>query len=103
MSTMPGTKKHSRPREPGKTARTLFRAGLEWSRDNLFSTPLNTVLTLAGVGLVIMAGVPLVNWLVIDAYWVGSTPRALPRQNCRLLAVCPGALRPVHVRALPGD
>ena len=51
---------------------------MNWLRNNLFSSPLNTVLTLACVCLIVMAGVPLVNWLVLDAYWSGSTPADCP-------------------------
>ncbi len=55
-----------------------IRTCLEWARENLFSSPLNTVLTLAGAYLVIMICVPLFNWLVIDAYWAGTTPGDCP-------------------------
>ena len=51
---------------------------LEWARGNLFSSPLNTLLTLACACLIIMVGAPLVNWLVIDAYWSGTTPADCP-------------------------
>ncbi len=57
---------------------TIFRAVPGWLRKNLFSSPLNTVLTLACACLIVIAGVPLVNWLVIDAYWTGSTPADCP-------------------------
>ncbi len=49
-----------------------------WLRNNLFSSPLNTALTLVCAGLIVMVGVPLVNWLIIDAYWTGSTPADCP-------------------------
>ena len=63
------------------TVSTKFRACLDWTRDNLFSSPLNTVLTLACVGLIIMIGVPLVNWLFVNAYWSGATPADCPDKS----------------------
>ena len=71
---------------------TLFHLSLKWARKNLFSSPLNSVLTLACAGLVIMIGVPLVNWLFVNAYWSGATPADCPDKSRRLLAVYPGAL-----------
>ena len=49
-----------------------------WASINLFSSPLNILLTLACVCLIIMTGIPLLNWLVIDAYWSGTTPADCP-------------------------
>ena len=55
-----------------------LRVCLRWARVNLFSSPFNTLLTLASACLIIMVGIPLVNWLVIDAYWSGTTPADCP-------------------------
>ena len=60
---------------------TTSRNALKWAHDNLFSSSLNTVLTLACVCLIIMIGVPLVNWLFINAYWSGSTPADCPDKS----------------------
>ena len=104
MSTTPEKKKHPLPRkresgtlprifatgnipfphkrESSQTTyrhrRTLSRECLNWARINLFSSPLNTLLTLACACLVLMIGIPLVNWLFINAYWTGSTPADCP-------------------------
>ena len=51
---------------------------LTWARANLFSSLLNTALTLVCVCLIVMIGIPLVNWLFINAYWSGSTPADCP-------------------------
>ena len=51
---------------------------LKWARINLFSSPVNTLLTCACGYLIIMVGIPLVNWLVIEAYWFGTTPADCP-------------------------
>ena len=54
---------------------------LTWARANLFSSALNTALTLACVCLIVMIGIPLVNWLFIDAYWSGTTPADCPDKS----------------------
>jgi general L-amino acid transport system permease protein len=44
-----------------------------WLRHNLFSTPLNTVLTLIALYLVVVTVSPLIQWAVIDADWSGTS------------------------------
>ena len=44
-------------------------------RSNLFSTPLNTLLTLAMLYLLYITLPPLIQWAFIDADWVGETRR----------------------------
>ncbi len=44
-----------------------------WLRNNLFDTPLNSVLTLFIGYLLVVSLVPLVQWAFIDADWVGSS------------------------------
>ncbi len=44
-----------------------------WLRQNLFSTPLNTALTLLAVYLLYLWVPPLFSWLLIDASWRGET------------------------------
>ena len=65
----------------GNNAQGALPESLAWLRGNLFSSPLNTLLTLGCVYLIIMVGVPLLNWLVIDAYWLGSTPADCPDKS----------------------
>ncbi len=40
-----------------------------WLKENLFSSPLNTILTLAGLGFLWRTLPPLVSWAIIDASW----------------------------------
>jgi general L-amino acid transport system permease protein len=42
---------------------------LRWMKENLFSSPFNTVLTLLSVGLLVWAVPPAVDWLFINAVW----------------------------------
>ncbi|AMN41792.1 amino acid ABC transporter permease [Rhodoplanes sp. Z2-YC6860] len=46
---------------------------LGWMRQNLFSSPLNIMLTLLCVFLVVWIVPPLVKFLVVDAVWEGAT------------------------------
>lgn len=55
----------------------MRRAGA-WMRRNLFSSTLNTVLTLLALWLAITLLVPAVRWLFIDAQWAGITPADCP-------------------------
>src|SRR6201986_2328594 len=43
-----------------------------WLRGNLFSSPLNTVLTLVILGLLILIIPPVIRFLFIDAVWSGT-------------------------------
>ncbi len=47
-----------------------------WVRDNLFSSPLNSALTIMGVAFLGIVFPPLFRWLVIDAAWSGATREA---------------------------
>ena len=47
-----------------------------WLRYNLFSSPLNAVLTVLALGLVYILVPPLVQWALIDADWIGETREA---------------------------
>ncbi len=44
-----------------------------WLRQNLFSSPLNTALTLLALYLLYLWLPPLVSWLLLDANWRGET------------------------------
>lgn len=50
---------------------------LGWLRKNLFSSPLNTVLTLLSVYFLYQVIPPLIQWMLIDATWAGET-----RESC---------------------
>ncbi len=50
----------------------LVGGPIAWIRDNLFSSVLNTVLTLLGIALLYVILPPLLKFLVIDAVWTGT-------------------------------
>ena len=54
-----------------------------WLRRNLFSSPLNTLLTLSAAYLLYSAVPPLVQWAFIDADWIGTS-----RQDCTSGGAC---------------
>ena len=55
-----------------------------WMRSNLFSGPVNTILTLAGIALLILVIPPILNWTIFDAVWTGGSDacRANPGAAC---------------------
>jgi general L-amino acid transport system permease protein len=53
-----------------------------WARENLFSSPINTVITIMTGLLLAWALPPMINWLFIDAVWTGENREAcLPREG----------------------
>ena len=56
---------------------------LAWARANLFSSALNTVLTLLACYLVWLIVPPLLSWAIVDANWVGTT-----REDCTKDGAC---------------
>jgi general L-amino acid transport system permease protein len=52
-----------------------------WLRVNLFSSVVNSILTVLVVGLLVWAIPPLVNWIFIQAAWHGTT-----REACNAVA-----------------
>ncbi len=72
---------------------------MAWMRQNLFSSWINTLLTLFSLYLIYLVVPPIISWALLDANWVGTTRRL--HQGGRLLGVHRAALRPVHVRLLP--
>ncbi len=54
---------------------------LRWMRTNLFSSPLNSVLTIFSLLIIYSVFVPAFNWLVLDAQWAGSTPEDCPDKS----------------------
>ena len=47
-----------------------------WVRENLFSSPLNAVLTIASLYFLYLVVPPFVQWAVVDAVWFGSSNKA---------------------------
>lgn len=58
----------------------LARGPIAWVRENLFSSPLNALLTLVVFYLLYVSVPPLVKFLFIDAVWIG-TDRAACRAD----------------------
>ena len=54
-----------------------------WLRANLFSSPLNTLLTLVSAWLLWLVLPPVLNWVVLDATWSGSS-----RSDCSAGGAC---------------
>lgn len=48
-----------------------------WARRNLFSTPMNTALTILALALLYLSLPPLIGWAFLDANWLGET-----REDC---------------------
>jgi len=44
-----------------------------WVRKNLFSTPLNSILTLCALYIIFKFVPPVIRWAILDADWAGST------------------------------
>jgi general L-amino acid transport system permease protein len=60
---------------PSATSR---RRAWAWLRENLLSSPLNILLTVAALALVYFIGAAALQWLVLDAQWRGTSPDACP-------------------------
>ncbi len=58
----------------------LARAA-SWARHNLFSSWLNTVLTVAAIYFLWLAVPPLLDWAVFDAAWRGTSGRDCPNHD----------------------
>jgi general L-amino acid transport system permease protein len=56
-----------------KLAPSNSKGLIRWSKDNLFSTPLNVALTMLGLALIFWVIPPLVHWVYIDATFDGTT------------------------------
>jgi general L-amino acid transport system permease protein len=57
---------------------SLVRGPVAWIRENLFSGPVNTILTLIALYLIYVLVPPAIRFLFIDAVWTGSN-----RDACR--------------------
>ena len=68
---------NARPYQPGQhpdlppPASTIGLQG--WLRQNLFSSPLNTLATLVGLYLIYLTLPPFLSWAIFDADWAGSS------------------------------
>ena len=56
---------------------------MAWMRANLFSSWLNTLLTLLSIYLVYLVVPPVLHWAILDANWVGTT-----RADCTKEGAC---------------
>ena len=57
--------------------RSLQRA-VRWVRAELLSSPLNVVLTVVSLAVLYVVFVPLIDWLLREAQWGGTTPADCP-------------------------
>ena len=52
-----------------------------WLRANLFSSMLNTCLTLLSLLVIYLVFLPLFDWLFVQAQWSGTTPESCPDKS----------------------
>lgn len=76
---------------------------IAWVRNNLFSSPMNALLTLLAVAILVVTIPPLVRWAFIDATWsfpqeVADGVRNASRKDC-----APGGACWIFVRARLGQ
>ena len=55
-----------------------------WLRKNLFSGPINSILTFIGIALLVISVPPILNWTIFDAVWSGGSDacRVNPNAAC---------------------
>lgn len=68
---------------PDLPAPSSSKGIVHWFRSNLFSSPLNIILSLAAIYLLIKSIPPLINWAFIEADWAGQT-----RDECTTAGAC---------------
>lgn len=61
--------------------KTLISKLWFWIYQNLFSSPLNTCLTLLSLLIIYTIFFPAFDWLVLKAQWAGSTPQDCPDKS----------------------
>ena len=66
------------PPEPPPVAESGTAA---WVRENLFSSPFNTIATLLSLAFIAWAVPPLLNWLIFNATWTADN-----REGCLMAA-----------------
>jgi general L-amino acid transport system permease protein len=54
-----------------------------WMRGNLFSSPVNTVLTLLSMWIIYISVPPVIQWAFLDADWIGTS-----RDDCSREGAC---------------
>ncbi len=91
------------PRRPILPRRPLIRRIIGWMRASLFSSPLNTLLTILVAWLLLMAVPALIEWLFIRANFDRHHRPGMPRIRRRLLGfhrreTSPDSLRHLSLR-----
>jgi general L-amino acid transport system permease protein len=71
------------PRLPDLPPPRARRGPFQWLKNNLFSTPFNTLLTLVALYLIYATATPLLQWAFIEADWIGTS-----RDNCTSSGAC---------------
>lgn len=61
---------------PQQAAPVANRGLIGWLRTNLFSGPINSLVTLAGLYGLYLLLVPTINWAIIEADWLGNSREA---------------------------
>ena len=56
-----------------KPAPITSRGFIRWLRENLFSSPLNSAMTLLGLYLLYLIIPPFIKWAILDAHFVGNS------------------------------
>lgn len=64
-------------KNPEKREKPLMESFARWMKKNLFSTPLNSAMSLILIGVLFKVFGPLFNWLFVDAIYEGTA------QTCR--------------------
>ncbi len=59
--------------KPSLPAPILERGVLRWMMKNLFSSPFNVLLTLAGIAIILLVVPPFIRWALFDAAWIGNS------------------------------
>ncbi|MCF8059740.1 MAG: amino acid ABC transporter permease [Bacteriovoracaceae bacterium] len=64
-------------KNPEKRSLPMMQGFAKWMKKNLFSTPINSAISLILLGLLVKLLGPFLNWLVFNATWEGTA------QTCR--------------------
>jgi general L-amino acid transport system permease protein len=54
---------------------------MAWLRANLFSTPLNTILTVIGIYIIYALFIPIIDWTFVSADWIGNSKDACSQKG----------------------
>jgi general L-amino acid transport system permease protein len=66
---------------PAQAAPMSTRGPMHWIKENLFASPLNSILTLLAAYLIFVTVPPLIKFYLIDAVWTGQNRDACLAQN----------------------